>query len=230
MHYDVKVEEKNGYLSDTQLVIDCCVAAGYTGRDQEAVRTHIEELQKLGVATPYSIPAMYWISPGRISNYEVIYVVGDQSSPEVEFFMAWDKSGNTYFTVASDHTDRGLEAVSVSKSKQVCDKVLGDVFWRLEDVDDQWSGIKICSKVYKDDTWHEYQCGTLGDIMHHTELTERVQKEISTGQNPAIFSGTLPVIGGEMIYTSRCEIIMHDPHMERKIVKEYQIINLPDRS
>ena len=228
--FQITIIEKNGDRPTASLPIDSCVAAGYTGRNQQAVQAHINELQKLGVATPYAVPAMYWISPTRITDGEKIVVVGRQTSPEVEFFMAYDDTGQGYVTVASDHTDRALETVSVSKSKQVCDKVVGDVFWRLHDVENHWDDIEIASQVRKNGEWREYQKGSLGDIMHHEELLHRISAEKPAGKAPGIFSGTVPLIGGDPEYTTGCKIIMHDPQLGRKIIKEYQIITLPDRS
>lgn len=230
LKYGARIQEENGETTKTELIIDSCVAAGYTGRDQASVQAHIDELKKLGVATPYSVPAMYWISSARISNAEEIFVIGKETSPEVEFFIGCDEQGTAYVTVASDHTDRALETVSVSKSKQVCDKVLGDLFWRIGDIEDQWGDIKICSEVKKDGEWIEYQAGYLCDIMHYSVLRDRVREEKPAGKSPGIFSGTLPIIGGEPVYTSACRIIMRDPQLEREIVKEYQITTLPDRS
>lgn len=229
-HFQITIKEQNGDRTTAPLSIDSCVAAGYTGRNQLAVQAHIEELKKLGVATPYAVPAMYWISPARITADEKIVVVGEQTSPEVEFFVAFDDRGQGYVTVASDHTDRALETVSVSKSKQVCDKVLGDTFWRLHDVKNHWDDITLFSQVEINGKWREYQKGSLGDIMHHEELLQRVRAEKPAGKAPAIFSGTVPLIGGDPEYTSACRIEMHDPRLERTIIKEYHIITLPDRS
>lgn len=230
LKFQIIIKEKSGDTATALLPIDGCVAAGYTGRNQQAVQTHIDELKQLGVATPYAVPAMYWISPARITADEKIVVVGEQTSPEVEFFMAFDDKGQGYVTVASDHTDRALETVSVSKSKQVCDKVLGDVFWRMHDVENHWDDIELWSQVRKNGEWREYQKGSLGDIMHHEELLHRVSAEKPAGKTPGIFSGTVPLIGGDPVYTSACKIVMHDPRLERTIIKEYQIITLPDRS
>lgn len=212
------------------LLMDGCVAAGYTGRDQASVHEHIEELKKLGVATPYEIPALYWISPNRLTQQPEIHVVGAETSPEVEFFLAADSDGSHYVTIASDHTDRELEAVSVSKSKQVCDKVLGDTFWLVDDVIDHWNQIEISSKVYHQGAWIDYQAGTLGQILDYTELLERISKDDSSKTSPGLLSGTLPIIGGETLYASSCEIKMHDPVLKRSITKSYDIVALPDRS
>lgn len=212
------------------LIMDGCVAAGYTGRDQTSVREHIEELKKLGVPVPYAIPALYWISPDRLTRQSQIQVVGEQTSPEVEFFIAADSHGLLYVTIASDHTDRELETVSVSKSKQVCDKVLGDLFWVVDEVADHWNRIEISSRVLHDGRWLSYQEGTCEKIMHYRDLLQLVKDDAPGIKAPALLSGTLPIIDGETRYASACEIRLTDPVLGRSIVKSYEIVVRPDRS
>jgi hypothetical protein len=226
----VIVELRDATKISRSLIMDGCVAAGYTGRDQASVHEHIEELKKLGVATPYEIPAFYWVSPHRLTQQSEIQVVGGQTSPEVEFFMASDNNGSLYVTIASDHTDRELEAVSVSKSKQVCDKVVGETFWSVDDVVNHWNQIEISSRVYDRGRWIEYQAGTLGKILHYTDLLKRIKKDDPGKSAPGLLSGTLPIIGGETLYASTCEITMYDPVLKRSIVKAYDIVVVPDRS
>ncbi len=228
--FQASVEPLNSSEITRTLIMDGCVAAGYTGRDQASVKEHIEELKKLGVPTPYAIPALYWISPDRLTGQSQIQVVGEQTSPEVEFFIAADSDGVLYATIASDHTDRELETVSVSKSKQVCDKVLGDVFWCLNDVAEHWDRIEISSRVLHDGNWLAYQAGTLEKIIHYSDLLQLIKNDDSGIATPGLLSGTLPIIDGETRYTSACEITMTDPVLDRSIVKSYEIIVRPDRS
>jgi len=228
--YKAIVERLKNLTETVDLHIDSCVAAGYTGRNRESVQAHIDELKKLQVPTPYAIPAMYWISPSRLTSHERLIVVGAQTSPEVEFFLAADRKGSLYVTVASDHTDRQLEAVSVGKSKQVCDKILGDVFWKVEDITDHWDDLRLSSRVLVAGKWTAYQSGTLKEIMHYSDLLDLVKTEEPAGKAPCLLSGTIPVAGGEAVFTSSCEITLADPLLHRAIVKKYDITVMPDRS
>lgn len=212
------------------LEMDCCAAAGYTGRDQESVRAHIAELQSLGVPTPYAIPAIYWISPARLTTKHTILVVGSETSPEVEFFAATATDGQMFITVASDHTDRKLEAVSVGKSKQVCDKILGDTFWKVDEIIDHWHEIELISTVKCESVWHVYQRGGLKDILPLDDLFRLIKDDEPAGSKPSLLSGTVPLLEGQAIYTTHCEISMSDPVLNREIRKGYQILSLPDRS
>lgn len=224
------VERGGGQKESTDLWLDSCVAAGYTGRNQDAVEKHISELQRLGVATPYATPALYWISPARITTRSPILVVGEGTSPEVEFFLGCNKHGTYYVTVASDHTDRDLEAVSVAKSKQICDKIIGDIFWRVDDIADHWDQIGIVSQVLIEESWQIYQRGTLGDILPYTSLLNLLREESSCGDYPGLFSGTIPLALKEPAFTSACRLCLADPVLNRQIEKDYRITVLPDRS
>ncbi len=221
---------KDNSQEHLELQMDCCAAAGYTGRNQDSVKKHIEELKKLGVPTPYSTPAIYWISPSRLTQHTTLVVIGQETSPEVEFFMIRSATGQLYITVASDHTDRQLEAVSVGKAKQICDKIIGDTFWKVDDISEHWDQIQLQSRVVHNSKWIDYQKGTLKDILHYKELLDLVSSDKPAGTKPSLLSGTVPVIGEEAIFTQRCEISLFDPVLERTISKTYGIIDLPDRS
>lgn len=220
----------DGTERQIKLELNCCAAAGYTGRDQKSVRAHIAELKSLGVPTPYAVPAIYWISPARLTTRHTIMVVGNETSPEVEFFAATATDGHMYLTVASDHTDRKLEAVSVGKSKQVCDKILGDTFWKVEEIIDHWDKIQLVSKVKSEPGWQVYQRGALKDILPLDDLVHLITEDEPAGSRPGLLSGTVPLLEGQAIYTAHCEISMSDPVLNREIRKEYQILSLPDRS
>ncbi|MGI6075814.1 MAG: DUF2848 family protein [Pyramidobacter sp.] len=216
---------KNGRSCDLSLEWESCVAAGYTGRDQSSVRKHVEELKKIGVPTPETVPAMYWIEPSRISSDERLCVIGDKTSGEVEVFLASDADNRLYVTVASDHTDRALEAVSVAKAKQICSKVIGSFFWPVDDVKDHWDDIEL--KLWNDGKL--YQEGTLGKMLKPEVLLAKAQAEMPTGRL-SLFSGTLPVIGGDLKYGSTYVMLLSDPVLKREIRHEYTVVVLPDRN
>lgn len=230
LHYPALVLRPDGTQTNVTLEMDSLVAAGYTGRNQENVKAHIDELSELGVPTPYATPAFYWVSPHRLVFHNTITVVGEQTSPEVEFFIASDAGGQLYITVASDHTDRELETVSVSKAKQACDKVLGETFWSVADIDAHWNEMQLQSQVLHNGNWQLYQSGTLGDILPYQELLAMAAQDCCSGSKISLLSGTIPIIGGDTLYTSQCEITLTDPVLDRSITKTYSITSLPDRS
>ena len=104
------------------------VMAGWTGRNREALQAHIDELAELGIPGPKSVPEFYPLSVDRLSQGDAIQVSGENTSGEVEFFLI-HTGEDLLVGLGSDHTDRALEASSITLSKQICDKVLCPKLW-----------------------------------------------------------------------------------------------------
>jgi Protein of unknown function (DUF2848) len=119
------------------LAIDQAVIAGWTGRDPVARDKHIAELEAIGIARPATTPIYYRVAARRLTTTDSIEVSGGDSSGEVEFVLiGWQ--GRIFVGLGSDHTDRKVEAYSVTVSKQMCDKVMASVLWELEEVIGHW--------------------------------------------------------------------------------------------
>ena len=97
---------------------DTLIAVGFAGRDQKAVKHHIDELAAIGVRPPSKTPIMYPCSTNSLVRSEKLQVVGRETSGEVEFVVVLNE-GEIYVGIGSDHTDRGLETVGISKAKQI---------------------------------------------------------------------------------------------------------------
>lgn len=222
---------KDGATERVALEWRQCVAIGYAGRDQASVVAHVEELKAIGVPAPSSVPSMYWIDPTRVSSDRELSVVGDGCSGEVEFFAAFDAAGDMYFTIASDHTDRKLETISVSKAKQCCSKIIGDVFWRYEDVKDHWDDIILRSWVQEPGDKEErvYQDGRLSMLLMPEKLLELAKKDALSEGVISYFSGTIP-LAGEISYRGSFRTELEDPILKRTIKHRYEVIQLPDRN
>lgn len=234
MKYEASVLRPDGTQEWTTLAWDRCVAVGYAGRNQESVRAHVDELVKLGVSRPYAIPAMYWIEPEKIMSQTKLVVVGGETSGEVEVFLARDEGGDLFFTLASDHTDRGLETVSVSKAKQICSKIIAPCFWKVADVREHWDAIELSSEIPDDrGGYRVYQKGTLGDLLPPERLWELALEDLPTagrpGQRISLFSGTLAAHGG-IAYAGEFRMTLSDPVLKRCIKFGYTVEQLPDRN
>jgi len=210
-----------------------CAAAGYTGRNQEAVKEHIKELKALGVPTPQKVPSIYWIEPERVSTSKTLHVIGEKTSGEVEYFLTKDNNNESYVTIASDHTDRELEKISVSKAKQVCSKIIAEKCWKVSDIYDHWDKIIIQSTIKEDDGSPNilYQKCRLKEILLPEELQKICEKDSpSKNGNISTFSGTTPIIANKVIFAKTYQLIMIDPILKREISHTYNVISLPDRS
>jgi hypothetical protein len=206
--------------------IENIVIAGWTGRDETALRHHIEELAHLGVAPPSDIPLFYRVGARLLNQGSSIQVVGGNTSGEVEPVVVSMADG-LWLGVGSDHTDRKAEAISVALSKQLCQKPIGTHLWRVEDVKPHWDQLLLASYALIDGERHAYQAGSLAAIRPPQDLFDR---GFGTGQVPppgtAMFLGTLPAIGG-VRPAERFEIELIDPVLNRSIQHGYDIEVLP---
>ncbi len=174
------------------------VVAGYTGRDHEAVRHHIDELAAIGVPEPDTIPAFYPLDVDRLTTDDQVEVRGGATSGEVEPVLI-RANGTYYLTIGSDHTDREMETVGIHLSKAACAKPIASTVIELGDppalVD--WDAIVVRSWVDGD----LYQEGTLASMLPITEvLAEWDQIGGSTDVALVLFGGTRPLLDGTFRY------------------------------
>src|SRR5947208_11284791 len=120
------------------------IIAGWTGRDEAALRHHIEELAAIGVPRPSSIPVFYRNSVLNLTQDSVLEVLGPDTSGEVEPVIV-AVGGKLCLAVGSDHTDRKAETQGIALSKQLCAKHLGRELWLLDDVAGHWDQLKLRS-------------------------------------------------------------------------------------
>src|SRR5690349_8258476 len=154
----------DGAATPLTLAIDHAVIAGWTGRDPVARDKHIAELEAIGIARPASTPIYYRCSARRITLEDRIEVCGENSSGEVEFVLiGWQ--GRIFVGCGSDHTDRKVEAYSVTVSKQMCDKPVASTLWELEDVIGHWDRMILRSWAVIDGNKVLYQEGTLDGML-----------------------------------------------------------------
>jgi Protein of unknown function (DUF2848) len=207
------------------LPIDQAVIAGWTGRDRVARDRHIAELEAIGIARPATTPIYYRVSARRLTTEDSIQVCGSDSSGEVEFVLiGWQ--GRIFVGLGSDHTDRKVEAYSVTVSKQMCDKVMASVLWELEDVIGHWDRMILRSHAWIGGKRELYQEGTLDAMLPVSELIARGFEDGKLPDGCAMFGGTFAAKGG-IRPASRFEFELEDPVLKRSIRHAYDVIELP---
>jgi len=207
------------------LAIDQAVIAGWTGRDPVARDKHIAELEAIGIARPASTPIYYRVAARRLAITDSIEVSGTESSGEVEFVLiGWQ--GRIFVGVGSDHTDRKVEAYSVTVSKQMCDKPMAPVLWELEDVAGHWDQMILRSYAWIDGARVLYQEGTLDAMLPVADLIQRGFGDKGLPDGCVMFGGTFAAKGG-IRPASRFEYELEDPVLKRKIGGGYDVIALP---
>ena len=217
--------DAQGTTTPLTLAIDQAVIAGWTGRDPVARDRHIAELEAIGIARPATTPIYYRVSARRITTTDRIEVSGSDSSGEVEFVLiGWQ--GRIFVGAGSDHTDRKVEAYSVTVSKQMCDKPIASVLWELEDVIDHWDRMILRAFAVIDGARVLYQEGTLDSMLPVAELVRGSFGGAGLPDGCAMFGGTFAAKGG-IRPASRFEFELEDPVLKRVIKHGYDVVTLP---
>jgi hypothetical protein len=201
--------------------IDQLIVAGWTGRDSEAVNHHIEELAQLGISPPSDVPLYYRVSDSLLTQSADIQVLGNASSGEVEPLILRQQD-KWYLGLASDHTDRQLEAHSVAASKQACVKPVAKHVWELDSVINHLDDILLRCSIKENDEIVLYQSGSLAAI----QPLQTLINNINLSENAAMLCGTLAAIESVRPATEYY-MELEDPVLNRRISLKYNVRALP---
>jgi len=193
------------------------IIAGWTGRDEAALKKHIRELEEIGVKPPKTTPIFYRVSRDLFCHSNEIQVSGPDTSGEVEFVLV-RKDSDLFVALGSDHTDRKAETIGVSLSKQLCHKPVTTQMWRYDEVKPHWEKLVLRS-------WAD------GELYQEGPVTAMRSPEDLLGRYPlksgwAMFCGTLAAKGGIRPAT-RFRMELEDPVLKRRLAHEYSITVLP---
>jgi hypothetical protein len=213
----------NGRSDRIAAQIDTLVIAGWTGRDEAAIRHHIEELAALGVPRPSTVPLFYRVAATQLTQTTALQVLGPDSSGEVEPVVVALADG-LWLGLGSDHTDRKAESISVALSKQLCGKVIGTELWRLDELD--WDRLVLRAHASIDGKRMLYQEGPLAGIRSPGDLIRRYANADTLPAGTAMFCGTLGAKGGVRPAT-KFEMEIEDPARRRVLRHAYTIEALP---
>ncbi|MPM45573.1 hypothetical protein SDC9_92261 [bioreactor metagenome] len=205
------------------------VVAGWAGRDMAAIEHHIDELAELGVPRPSSVPLFYRISHNQLTQDERVQVVGPHSSGEIEA-LVFAAEGSLYVGIASDHTDRKLEAYSVALSKQVCPKPAGTGAWAYEEVEGHWDELVVRAWIDEGGARVLYQEGSLSSLRTPRDLIDgylAASGKTTFADGTAMTCGTVAAIGG-IRASSVFEMELYDPRLSRSLRHRYVLDILPD--
>jgi hypothetical protein len=198
------------------------VIAGWTGRDEQALKKHIRELEEIGVKPPKSTPIFYRVAASLLTFSGEIQVSGPDTSGEVEFVLL-SRADGLWVTVGSDHTDRKAETVGVALSKQLCAKPIAPDAWRYGEVKPHWEELVLRSWIFEQGKRTLYQEGTVDALRSPEDLISKFGK-LAPGY--AMFGGTFAAKGG-IRGAERFALELDDPVLKRKLSHEYSIKVLP---
>lgn len=222
----LELTRRAGDLAKTGIAeIENLVIAGWTGRDAAAVEKHILELAEIGVKRPSRTPIFYRGAASLLTTAGAIQVAGGDSSGEVEFVLLSLADG-LWVGVGSDHTDRKVEALDVTVSKQMCAKVIGPDVWRFADVAPHWDQLVLRSWAHISGKRVRYQEGAVSGMRHPDEIVRLYTGNAALPAGTAMFGGTHAVHGGVRPAT-QFDIELDDPVLGRKLTHTYRIESLP---
>lgn len=188
--------------------VERVIIAGFTGRDSEKLRQHIDELAAHGVAAPPTVPAFYsadaqLISTGRNFQIDVSTASGEA---EAVLLMPSESLDDALVAVGSDITDRAMERKSIQKSKQLV-KPIGSAVWRLRDLRDSWDELQLTSWAERDRK-NCYQQGTLAALLPPDQIIAKLRNQAAELANTALFLGTIPLCQPQFAFTGyfACEL------------------------
>ncbi len=197
------------------------------GRNQEEVRRHIEELAKQGIPGPSSTPTLYPVSRPSLTQASSIEVFGEETSGEAEFVLFVENEKQIYVGVGSDHTDRKLEKFDIAWSKNICPNVISKELWSFDDVLPHWDEIVLRSWVTRGGKHSLYQETTLRSILPPKELISFVRSRVRGElDHVVIFSGTVGLLGGELIFGEKFEVELEDPISGDRLSASYEVAPL----
>ncbi len=175
------------------------IIAGYTGRNQEGVRAHINELAAQGIPAPAEIPTIFRTTLDRLTVGDEVEVLGGQTSGEAEVVLLVNGQ-DLWVTVGSDHTDRELEKVDIPVSKQVCPKPVSGAVWSYAAVRDRWDSLVLRSWVGEACREELYQQGRMSAVLRPEDLLAILRRRLGKLVDSAvIYTGTIPLIGGVFV-------------------------------
>ena len=166
--------------------------AGFTGRDTAHVQAHIAELADLGVQPPAQVPTLYPLASHLVRQTSVVEVPHARTSGEAEWaLVVGDEPSDPWLTVASDHTDRDLEAHDIACSKQVAPNVLGRTAWRLSNLD--VDAMALRAWVGQDGNERLIQSGALDAMLSPDHWVDRLREHAWLEPGTVLLGGTIPM-------------------------------------
>lgn len=223
---DIKYKiQRLGGCQAVTVQVPFVLCGGWSGRSQDKVREHIDELVKLGVPAPTETPILFSITNDMMTTTHHIDVQGKETSGEVEFVLI-NIDGEWFVTVGSDQTDREAEVHYIEKSKQLCQKITGQVLWPLDEVKDHWDSLHLTAWVTRDGKRTLYQDEDLSALITYRTLLDLVGRKLpDLPPEVAVFSGTIPSKTG-LIFADLFEMELKDPVLGRSIIHRYSIRSL----
>jgi Protein of unknown function (DUF2848) len=195
---------------------------GWAGRDQEAVRRHAQELASMGVPPPTTVPIYFPLANNLATTSDVIQVLGQETSGEVEYALLFADDGAIYVTVASDHSDRAAERHGIQLSKQLYPNVLAAEVWPYEELRPDWDRLVLRCWVSHRSRRMLYQEAALAELLSPDKWLPLLARAGIQRPGLVFLSGTPPTVGG-LVFADAYELELEDPVRGRALRHQYRV-------
>jgi 4-hydroxyphenylacetate 3-monooxygenase len=222
---DIKIDD-NGRLHPLRVAVQRMYNFGSATRAAETAVAHQHEVAKEGIHIAFDVPAprIYPIAPHALTTGDRVFVHGERTSGEVEIAIL--VADQVYVGVASDHTDRDLERVSIPWSKQACPNVLAPVMWPLKAVHARWDDCVLRSRV----DGRPYQEVGASAFLHPEDVLRTLHERVSVvpARDYLVLCGTIVSLDKALGFGKVWEFELDQPQGARRIRHRYAVHNMFD--
>ncbi|MBM6620552.1 DUF2848 domain-containing protein [Micrococcaceae bacterium RIT802] len=201
--------------------------AGYAGREQSEVQSHIDELALLGIPGPAVIPALYPVSPYLAQQTAQVPAQHGRTSGEAEWALVMTENG-PLLTAACDHTDRDLEVHGVAWSKNAGPDVIASRAWRLDDVRDRLDSLRLRAWVTQGDGGEALiQDSPLAALLSPDYWLGVLRERGLDRPGTVLISGTVAMLEGVDQFADAWRVELSDPASQQSIELAYAVSRMP---
>lgn len=198
------------------------ILVGYSGRNADEVRAHIDELAQHGVPAPAEVPAVWEVPTDLLRQEMMIEAPRSGTSGEAEPVLLL-QAGQVFVTVGSDHTDRQLERTQMDRAKRAFPKIVARRCWPLNSARPAWDQIALSSDVEVNGQWRRYQEGFLSQLLQPEWFVER----FGGREDTVIFCGTVPALHGMETAADGFRASLYNPVTRQQLSCLYRIRTRP---
>ena len=220
INFHVNGDSKQKIAFEAKMLIN----GGYTGRNQEEVQKHIDELKTIGVPAPEKTPVFFPKYPDRLTQASEIPCLNEESHIGEAEYVVLVKEDEIFISTGSDHTDRSLETVSIPKAKQMYPNVISKDIWKFSDLEEYWDELILRGWVEQNGEKVLYQETALSALLAPRELLSYVKDIILVEDlnGLVLYSGT--VAGKfELDFSPYFEVELEDPRRKMSMKSFYRL-------
>ena len=117
-----------------------------------------------------------------------------------------------------------FRSIDIPASKQVCPKPVSAEVWRYADVRERWDKLLLRSWVGDRGREVRYQEGRMAALLRPEDLLAMLRRRLGDAvDNAAIYTGTIPLIGGKFAHKPFFTAELYDEETGRSLACAYRV-------